>query len=240
MPADLVALRPDPGPVITSAGLLVLAGRERLIDIDKLQITGRRPSLILGPNGAGKSLLLRLLHGLLPPSAGSVAVSTPRQAMVFQRPVILRRSVAGNLDFVLRRQGLSRPERAQRRAELLSLGNLTGRERQPARTLSFGEQQRLALLRALATDPEILFLDEPTSSLDPAATAAIEEVLSRVAAAGTKIVMVTHDVSQARRLASEILFLSHGRLIEQCPAETFFARPASDAARVYLSGGLEI
>jgi tungstate transport system ATP-binding protein len=158
--------------------------------------------------------------------------------MVFLRPVILRRSVAGNVVFVLRRLGLDRAARAARAAALLDLGDLSDRARQPARTLSFGEQQRLALVRALATDPEILFLDEPTSSLDPTATLAIERLIGRVAALGTKIVMVTHDIGQARRLAAEIVFLDRGRLAEHGPARRFFERPDSEPARIYLAGGL--
>ena len=158
--------------------------------------------------------------------------------MVFQRPVILRRSVAGNIDFALRRSLPRGPGRAARLSALLDLGDLGPRARQAARTLSFGEQQRLALLRALATGPEVLFLDEPTSSLDPAATLAIERLIGRIAGEAVKIVMVTHDIGQARRLAAEVMFLDRGRLCEQTPAARFFVRPDSDPARVYLAGGL--
>jgi tungstate transport system ATP-binding protein len=225
-------------PVISAEALVFRAGRDWRLDIPALTLGGRAPVLILGPNGAGKSLLLRLLHGLLQPTSGTVSVSTPRQAMVFQRPVILRRSDAGTADIALRRQGLDRATRAARAAALLDLGDLADRARQPARTLSFGEQQRLALVRALATDPEILFLDEPTSSLDPTATLALERLIGRVAALGTKIVMVTHDIGQARRLAAEIVFLDRGRLAEHGPARRFFERPDSEPARIYLAGGL--
>ena len=202
--------------------------------------------MVMGPNGAGKSLLLRLLHGLIDPTGGEIlfggrAMSRAirrRQAMVFQRPVVLRRSVRANIEYALAAHGIGGREQRGRVDELLRIGELAGKARQPARTLSSGEQQRLALVRAIASAPDLLFLDEPTSSLDPSATQMIEALIRRAAEHGTKIVMVTHDVGQARRLAGEILFMHRGKITERTPSPAFFDTPASEAAQAFLAGRL--
>lgn len=232
-------------PVLGARGLRFVADGALLIDIETMDLTDPGPTVVLGPNGAGKSLLLRLLHGLIPPSSGAVLRNgqphRPRpeeDAMVFQRPVVLRRTVAANVDYALKVRGHPRAGRAARVAALLAEADLHDKARQPARTLSGGEQQRLALVRALAGAPRILFLDEPTSSLDPQATQAIEALIAGASQAGTKIVMVTHDLGQARRLASDIVFLHHGKVVEHTPAETFFTQPVSAEARAYAMGGL--
>lgn len=224
-------------------GLVFEAAGKRLIDEIELMIPARLLTVVMGPNGAGKSLLLRLLHGLIEPSAGQVLwggepineAVRKRQAMVFQRPVLLRRSVAANIRFVLKIRGSAGTERCQ---ELLRHAGLEAQSEQPARLLSGGEQQRLALVRALAMNPEVLFLDEPTASLDPASTAAIEAMVSEAHECGTKVIFVTHDLGQARRLADEIVFLHRGRLMERTPAPQFFEQPASRQAREYLEGQL--
>jgi len=214
-----------------------------ILDDVSLVIGAGAPSVILGPNGAGKSVLLRLLHGLLAPGAGRLAWSgiadpRPRQAMVFQRPVLLRRSVLANAAYPLALAGLPRAERFARARAALDLVGLALLADRPARSLSGGEQQRLALGRAAALRPEILFLDEPCASLDPAATQAVEAIIARLSAAGTKIVMTTHDLGQARRLAGEVLFLHRGRLLEQTPAAQFFTKPATAEAAAFLAGAL--
>jgi len=215
--------------------------------IEQLDFTleARHRTLILGPNGAGKSLTLRLCHGLVLPTRGHVRYRGPgaaranaAQAMVFQRPVLLRRSVIGNVRHALRLRRLPRPEIESRSRGALERIGLTGLAERSARTLSGGEQQRLALARAWALEPEILFLDEPTASLDPGATGAVEATVRAISDAGTKIVMTTHDLGQARRLADEVLFLHRGRLVEQAPADAFFDGPASDEARAFLKGDL--
>ena len=194
------------------------------------------PSFIIGPNGAGKSVLLRLLHGLLHPSGGEIRRAPGlREAMLFQKPVLLRRSVARNIGHALELAGLADDGRIGRSLDAVGLLHLANR---PARRLSGGEQQRVALARALALGPDILFLDEPTASLDPSATRIVEEVIARRAAAGMKVVMTTHDLHQARRLAGEVLFLHRGRLIEQTPAPRFFRDPRSGEARRFLDGGI--
>jgi tungstate transport system ATP-binding protein len=152
---------------------------------------------------------------------------------VFQRPILLRRSVAANIDFVLRLRGVH--SRAQRHSVLERVG-LAHHAGQAARLLSGGEQQRLALARALALEPDVLLLDEPTANLDPASTAVIERIVSDAHQRGTKIIFVTHDLGQARRLADEVVFLHRGRVVEQTSAAQFFSEPASAHARDYLAG----
>ena len=206
-----------------------------------LELRAGPPTLVIGPNGAGKSVLLRLLHGLLRPTEGRVtwAQDNPRRhAMVFQRPVLLRRSVLANARYGLRLAGMPRTEATERaRAALASVGLLALADR-PARALSGGEGQRLALARAAALMPEVLFLDEPCASLDPAAARAVEEIVARLAAAGTRIVMTTHDLAQARRLAGEVVFLHAGRLDAHAPADAFFAHPPTTEAAAFLRGEL--
>lgn len=198
---------------------------------------------IMGPNGAGKSVLLKLLHGLMTPDAGRIdwgglspEEARARQALVFQKPVLLRRSVTANVGFVLRARGKD-PARS---AELLAHVGLAHKATAPARRLSGGEAQRLALARALATDPEALFLDEPTASLDPASVLAIEAIMREARDRGMRLVLVTHDIGQARRLADEVVFLHRGQVAEQSPAATFFERPQSQAARDYLDGRIVV
>jgi len=195
--------------------------------------------VLLGPNGSGKSTLLRLPMGLVPPTSGRVSwggreAPGERLAMVFQRPVMLRRSAAANVAYALPARD---PARVQ---ELLAKVGLASLADRPARKLSGGEQQRLALARALARDPEVLFLDEPTASLDPAATKAVEDIVRAVAASGVKIVMATHDIGQARRLAGDVIFLARGRLVERADAARFFHAPATSEAGAFLRGDLVI
>jgi tungstate transport system ATP-binding protein len=196
---------------------------------------GEGPTVIVGPNGAGKSVLLRLLHGLLEPGGGSVeAAPGLRQAMVFQRPVMLRRSAAANIAHALSLAGIAGDPAAA--LEEVGLAHLADR---PARRLSGGEQQRVALARALALKPDLLLLDEPTASLDPAATRAVEDVVARAAArGGTRVVMTTHDLGQARRLAAEVCLLHRGRLAERAPAPAFFAQPRTEEAARFLRGDI--
>ena len=224
-------------------GLRYEAGGARLVDGVDLTLRGGGITVILGANGAGKSLLLRLLNGLIAPTSGTILwdgeplseAVRRRQAMVFQKPVLLRRSAGANVDFALAARGRKDPDR---REALLRHVGLSDHARAPARRLSGGEQQRLALARALATDPDVLFLDEPTASLDPASTHRIEEIVAGYASSGRKAVFVTHDLAQARRLADDVVFLHAGRVAEHAPAARFFAGPASEAAEAYLAGRL--
>jgi len=209
----------------------------------QLNITGGARTVILGANGAGKSVLMRLMHGLLKPSSGSVLwngspVRPATQAMVFQRPVMLRRSTLANVEYGLKLHGVSKAICQARAAAALAHVGLAHLAERPARVLSGGEQQRIALARAWALEPRILFLDEPTASLDPAAAREVERIVSDIHQAGTTIVMTTHNLGQARRLADEIIFLHQGRITERTPAIDFFLQPRSAEAANYLSGEL--
>ena len=198
-------------------------------------------TVLLGPNGAGKSLLLRLIGGLIRPDSGTIRFSPAFRGpigMVFQKPVLLRRSVRANLLHALAIARIPRRERTGILARLLVEADLTHCAESPARALSGGEQQRLAMARALVGDPGLLLLDEPTASLDPAATAAFEALVRKVAKGGARILLVTHDLHQARRVADDILFLHKGRLCEHAPATTFFENPASSEANAYCQGTL--
>lgn len=226
--------------------LVFESGETRLLhDIDVTLGAGRR-TIILGPNGAGKSLLLRLCHGLLKPTSGEIIWrgagtsrrAARRQAMVFQRPVMLRRTAIGNITHALKIRDVPRKERRERAEAALALAGLSHLASRPARLMSGGEQQRLALARAWVCEPEVLFLDEPTASLDPAATRAVESLVEGFHAAGTKIIMATHDLGQARRLADEIVFLHKGRLMEFAPADAFFDHPQTAEASAFMKGEL--
>lgn len=222
-----------------------VAGQTPIIKGISARIEAGPRTVILGPNGAGKSVLLRLCHGLLQPTAGRVvwqgagnADPRRRQAMVFQRPVMLRRSALANVVYGLRLAGKSRRESELRAMDVLEVVGLSEQARRPARVLSGGEQQRLALARAWALGPDVLFLDEPTANLDPASTQEIEHIVQTIHASGTKIVLVTHNLGQARRLGDEVLFISGGRLVEHAPIDRFFSSPASKEAGDYIRGEL--
>ncbi len=232
---------------------------ELIRDVSFVVQRGSR-NIVLGANGAGKSVLLRLLHGLLPPSGGQIEWAHSnaqfKQAMVFQRPIMLRRTARENIEFSLRltqrghrsRDSLeprSRDSRGHRISDVASaaeaaldrvgLAHLADR---PARLCSGGEQQRIALARAWALSPEVLFLDEPTASLDPTATKAIEEIIHAINKIGTTIIMTTHDIGQAKRIASRVLFLHRGQLIEDAAATPFFETPQSPEAAAFIKGEL--
>jgi tungstate transport system ATP-binding protein len=222
-----------------------VAGGRAIIDRLSCEFTPGPRTVILGPNGSGKSVLMRLCHGLLRPTSGRIVwhgrseESRPRaQAMVFQRPVMLRRSAFGNVTYGLALAGLPRAQRDRRARDMLDAVGLGEVANRPARVLSGGEQQKLALARAWALEPEVLFLDEPTANLDPGATREVERIVERIHASGTKIVMTTHNLGQARRLADEILFMSNGRLADHAPVERFFAQPSTEEAAAFIKGEL--
>lgn len=223
-----------------------VVGENRLLDDISVRLDHGPRTVILGPNGAGKSLTLRIFHGLLAPTEGHVRWYHPgpggsvsrHQAMVFQRPVLLRRSAAANVEYVLRLRGLSGTARKNIVNGALDVVGLRALRDRPARVLSTGEQQRLALARAWALRPQVLFLDEPTANLDPSATRAVEEIIDLFHRAGTKIVMTTHDLGQARRIADEILFFHRGQLLESLPVDEFFTRPRTPEAVAFIKGEL--
>jgi len=222
-----------------------VAGGRAVVDRVSATLEAGSRTVILGANGAGKSVLMRLCHGMLAPSSGRLrwhrteAAGAPRrQAMVFQRAVLLRRSTVANVVLALRINGVPRRERQAVAMQALARVGLGALADRPARVLSGGEQQRLALARAWALAPEVLFLDEPTANLDPGATREVETVIQAIHEAGTKIVLITHNLGQARRLADEILYMDRGRLAERAPVERFFAQPATAEAAAFLQGEL--
>src|SRR5262245_2792641 len=229
-------------PLVLDQVSFAVNGRT-LIDRISMEITEGPRTVILGPNGAGKSVLMRVCHGLLPASSGSVAWRGPvngrsRQAMVFQRPVMLRRSALANIVYGLKLAGIAPLECELRARDVIEAVGLAHVAQRPARVLSGGEQQRLALARAWALGPEVLFLDEPTANLDPGATREVETLIGQIRAGGTKIVMTTHNLGQAKRLGDEIVFLNQGRLVERGPVERFFTKPASAEAEAFIRGEL--
>lgn len=215
-----------------------------ILDSVSLMLSSGAPTVLIGPNGAGKTALLHVAMGLIEPTGGRVTFggrthSPPlRRAIVRQRPTMLRRSTAANVEYALSISGVAHGEWPARVTELLGLVGLDGLGQRPARRLSGGEQQRLALARALARDPEVLFLDEPTASLDPAATKAIEDVIRAVTARNIKVVMVTHDLGEARRLAGEIVLMHRGRVIECGSAVDFFLKAKTQQGRQFVAGEL--
>ncbi len=201
-------------------------------------------TVIMGPNGAGKSMLLRCLHGLIEPDQGQITLGhraladcRDQQAMVFQQPVLLRRTVLQNLAFAAPELAKSHP---QRLLHALASVNLADRADQPARMLSGGEQQRLSLARALLNQPALLLLDEATASMDPASVLLMESLVKAQSAQGTKVILVSHDQGQARRLADEIVFVCNGQVAEQSPADQFFTASQTPAAKAYLAGEILI
>ena len=230
---------------LTAEGLTFEAGGKQILSRLNFRLEGESPSFIIGPNGAGKSVLLRLCHGLLQPTAGKViwaataeAKPSLQQAMVFQRPVLLRRSVRANVEYALFVRGISGPERQRHVTRALEETGLANLAEQPARVLSIGEQQRLALARVWALHPRVLFLDEPTAHLDPSSTRVVEDIITRIFESGTKIIMTSHDMGQVQRLADEILFLHGGHLIEQTSVDQFFSQPRTREGKLFVEGDL--
>jgi tungstate transport system ATP-binding protein len=218
---------------------------QRIIDDVSFWIGSSGRTVILGPNGAGKSVMLRRCHGLLKPTRGkirwgdmSVADAREQQAMTSQKPVLLRRTVNDNLLHVLRVKGVPLGERQALVDAALEQAGLTDLGGRHARDLSGGQQQRLAIARAFVLKPKVLLLDEPTANLDPAAVRGVEELIGAIGAAGTKILMTTHDIAQAKRLAADVMFLNQGRLLEHAPAMEFFSSPKDPVAARFLAGEL--
>jgi tungstate transport system ATP-binding protein len=215
-------------------GLGLTEGGTRIID-DVSLVLGAQRTVVLGPNGAGKSTLLRLIHGLLHPSGGTLHWPQPlSQVMVFQRPIMLRTTALANVIYGLKLKGHAADDSRRRARASLARVGLEHLALRPARLLSGGEQQRVALARAWALEPELLILDEPTASLDPASSREVERIINEIAASGTRILMTTHNLGQARRIAEEIVFIDGGRIAEQTPVAQFFNLPQTEAAQDFL------
>lgn len=247
----------DPDSTIDIFGVLPIVARDVSLSRDGRTILSHvnleigvtsNSTVILGPNGAGKSLLVRILAGLVQPDSGCVswAKAPPDRAraakigFVFQRPVMLRRTALENIAYALALPGLCTKDCLERASQILAQAGMSNIAETHARVLSGGEQQRLAIVRAMACDPDIFILDEPTSNLDPASTAAIEQMVRDVRNRGTPIVFITHDLGQARRLADEIVFLHQGRILECTPGAQFFIRPQTPEAAAYIRGDIVI
>ena len=246
-PEDHHSMNQDPVHILPLVvdGLGFSVREQWLIKDVSFSLGARGRTFIVGPNGAGKSILLRLCHGLLSPTTGTVRWASgssrqqrQRQAMVFQKPVLFRRSARANVEYALSVRGVAKKDVRQRADDALAATGLTGIAHRQARVLSGGEQQRLVLARAWALRPRVLFLDEPAAHLDPAATAAIEDVIEQISNAGSKIIMVTHDLGQVRRLADEVLFLHQGQLLEQTASEDFLTHAKTQEARAFVEGQL--
>lgn len=236
---------PMPASELVLSKVCFATDEKTIIDNASISIIQNGITVLLGYNGAGKSVLLKLMHGILQPDSGKIGwneqplgqTDRSRHAMVFQKPTLLRRSVAANVDYVLK---IRNRYSIKSRRELLAKVGLSAFEKQPARLLSGGEQQRLALAQALACNPTVLYLDEATASLDPASTAIFEQIVQQQAEAGTKIIMVTHDIAQAKRLAQYIAFVDQGQIVEHSSATEFFEQPQSAVAQDYLVGKLTV
>ena len=235
--------------MVAAGGIRIMAlelrrGGKTILGPLTLTLAASGLTVIMGPNGSGKTSLLRALHGLERLSNGAVhwpggtGSPPPRQALVFQTPILMRRSVADNIAYPLRLDGVARAAARGRAVAMAAEVGLGGDMARPAQVLSGGERQKMALARALIRAPQLLLLDEPCANLDGRATRDIEAVLHRARAGGTRIILATHDIAQARRLADDVVFLHHGRLIEAAPRDAFFDAPQSPEATAYLKGDL--
>lgn len=244
MPEPDFPFRPDLLPLRVEALSFGRNGRELVKDVG-FQLEADRISVLLGPNGAGKSLLLRLLMGLIQPDSGRIEWNgqpphklRPALGMVLQKPVMLRRSVLANVEFALARTRMPAGSRREAAEKALDQAGLLPLANQPATRLSGGETRRLAIVRAWSQQPRVLLLDEPCANLDPHSTARVENLIQDIHAGNTRIILSTHDLGQARRLADEVLFMADGMLYEHASAEAFFNRPTSSQARCFLEGKL--
>ena len=216
-----------------------IGSKEILYNLN-IKIISDRITVIMGPNGAGKSIFLKILNGIIRPTSGKIlwnekvheSLVLSGQALVFQKPVLLRRSVKANLDFFDKLTNLNNYDKNQ----LLKIVDLLDQKNQPARLLSLGEQQRLSLIRALLLRPRLIMLDEPTANLDPASTKIIEDIIISLKEFGIKIIFVTHNILQAKRLADEVIFFDKGKLIEHSNSKEFFLNSKSMKVNNYLNG----
>lgn len=230
-------------PLVAKDALVRRNGKVLVGPVD-LRLEGQGTTIVVGPNGAGKTTLLKMLHGIMRMNGGTLDWACPRdeaqrrQAFVFQSPVMMRRSVVDNIAYPLQLAGTPRKEARAQAAEWAARISLGDALERPATRLSGGERQKLALARALIRKPDVLFLDEPCASLDGRATREIEEILLLAAAGGTRLIMSTHNMGQAQRLADEVIFVLHGRIHEFSPAQQFFAGPKTPQAQAFLNGDI--
>ena len=240
----LIRIKPEKNinclPIFIKDLTLILDNRKILSSLN-LSINSDDVTVIMGPNGAGKSLFLKILNGILTPTSGCITWNNKKQfsdtintqAFVFQKPILLRRSVIANLDYMDSVLGYKKKISKDR---LLEIVQLKKQKNQPARMLSLGEQQRLSLIRSLMLRPNLLLLDEPTANLDPASTKIIEDIILNLKMMGIKIIFVTHNILQAKRIADEIIFLNEGKMVEHLNKQEFFSNSKSIEVQNYLNG----
>ncbi len=240
----LIRIKPEKNinclPISIKDLSLILDERKILSSLN-LSINSDDVTVIMGPNGAGKSIFLKILNGILTPTSGCITWNNKKQfsdtlntqAFVFQKPILLRRSVIANLDYMDSVLGYKKKISKDR---LLEIVQLKKQKNQPARMLSLGEQQRLSLVRSLMLRPNLLLLDEPTANLDPASTKIIEDIILNLKMMGIKIIFVTHNILQAKRIADEIIFLNEGKMVEHLNKQEFFSNSKSIEVQNYLNG----
>lgn len=229
---------------VSGRDLQLVRGGRLLVNVPRIDFADHKLTVIVGPNGAGKTLLIKLLAGVLSADQGSVTwndlspsrTGYRRLSMVLQTPVLLRRSALANITFALQSAGIDRAEARPRALAVLEQAGLIHLAENSARLMSGGEKQRLVLARALAIDPEVLLLDEPVANVDPSSTLTIETMIADARDRGVTVVLVTHDLAQARRLADEILFMHRGEIVERGAASDFFTSPQTALARAFLNG----
>jgi len=242
----LIRIKPEKNinclPIYIKDLSLILDERKILSSLN-LSINSDDVTVIMGPNGAGKSIFLKILNGILTPTSGCITWNNKKQfsdtintqAFVFQKPILLRRSVIANLDYMDSVLGNKKKISKDR---LLEIVQLKKQKNQPARMLSLGEQQRLSLIRSLMLRPNLLLLDEPTANLDPASTKIIEDIILNLKMMGIKIIFVTHNILQAKRIADDIIFLNEGKMVEHLDKQEFFSNSKSIQVQNYLNGKL--
>lgn len=240
----LIRIKPEKNinclPIYIKDLSLILDERKILSSLN-LSINSDNVTVIMGPNGAGKSIFLKILNGILTPTSGCITWNNKKQfsdtlntqAFVFQKPILLRRSVIANLDYMDSVLGYKKKISKDR---LLEIVQLKKQKNQPARMLSLGEQQRLSLIRSLMLRPNLLLLDEPTANLDPASTKIIEDIILNLKMMGIKIIFVTHNILQAKRIADDIIFLNEGKMVEHLNKQEFFSNSKSIEVQNYLNG----
>ena len=240
----LIRIKPEKNinclPIYIKDLSLILDERKILSSLN-LSINSDDVTVIMGPNGAGKSIFLKILNGILTPTSGCITWNNKKQfsdtlntqAFVFQKPILLRRSVIANLDYM---DSVLGNKKRISKDRLLKIVQLQKQKNQPARMLSLGEQQRLSLIRSLMLRPNLLLLDEPTANLDPASTKIIEDIILNLKMMGIKIIFVTHNILQAKRIADDIIFLNEGKMVEHLNKQEFFSNSKSIEVQNYLNG----
>jgi tungstate transport system ATP-binding protein len=227
------------GVLVELRAACVRFGRTQALRDASLTLSRGERVALVGANGSGKSTLLRAVHGLVGLSSGErLAPASPRIAMVFQQPFMLRMSALANVELGLMLQRMPRAQRKERALRALERVGLSSDAGRVARVLSSGQQQRLALARAWAVQPDLLLLDEPTASLDPSAKREVESLIAEFVEQGITVMMSSHNLGQVKRLADRVIYLEHGRMLADVSTGNFFSGPLPEEAMLFLKGEL--